>query len=262
MAYRLPLFAFLHAARTAGAAAVTPDDADAAYPKERLIDSQIRPRFRFGTTGANHRVDVDLGASFPTGFDRLLVPINHDVGGQAFTVQQDDNSGFATPTSLASGSFPAGTATIDVALTASTERYLRLTITPSGRWFLPELWYTKRETTTRGPEPGWVDQPLPNVVETVLRSGSRFGQKLGARRRQFSLSYTHLPDADRALFVVSLLDATNDGALPFWYWPPDDTEAPVLVHLAEPPSMVQDRDNPRATSQAWNGTFALLESLA
>lgn len=261
MAYRNPLFGFLHAARTAGAAAVTPDDADAAYPKERLIDSQLRPRFRFGTTAANHRVDVDLGVGFPTGFDRLLIPTGHDLNGQAYTVQQDTAAGFPAPTLLGSGTF-SGTGTLDVALTASSQRYLRLTITPSGRWNLPELWYTTRQTTTRGPEPGWVDQPLPNVNETVLRSGARFAQKLGARRRQFSLGYAHLTDAERALFATSLLDATSDGALPFWYWPPDDTEAPVLVHLAGQLTVVQDRQNPRATAQSWNGGLSLLESLA
>jgi len=259
--YRNPLFGFLHAARAVGAAAVTPDDADAAYPKERLIDTQIRPRFRFGTTGAGHTIDVDLLAGFATGFDRLLIPTGHDLNGQAYTVQQDDNGGFATPAPLGSGSF-SGTGHLDVALTASTERFLRLTITPSGRWFLPELWYTTRVSTTRGPEPGWTDQPLANVNETVLRSGARFGQKLGDRRRQFTLSYTHLSDAERATFATSLLDATNDGALAFWYWPPDDTEPPVLVHLAAQLTMVQDRSNPRATGQAWNGTLSLLQSIA
>lgn len=261
MAYRNPLFGFLHAARAVGAAAVTPDDADAAYPEERLIDSQIRPRFRFGTTAAGHRIDVDLGAGFATGFDRLLIPTGHDLDGRAFTVEQDDNAGFATPTSLASGTF-SGTGHLDVALTASTERYLRLTITPSGRWSLPELWYTVRRTTTRGPEPGWTDQPLANVNETTLRSGARFAQVNGARRRQFSLSYAHLSDAERATFATDLMNATLDGALPFWYWPPDDAEPPVLVHLTAAPGMVQDRANPRATSQAWNGSLSMIESLA
>ena len=60
MAWRAPRYCFLHAARAAGVAALTPSPAAAATgPKDFLIDDRAGSLFAFGSSSSSARIDLD-----------------------------------------------------------------------------------------------------------------------------------------------------------------------------------------------------------
>jgi hypothetical protein len=176
---------------------------------------------------ARRTIDVDLGAGFVTGIDRLWIP-NHDITA-SYIVQEDDNAGFTSATTLKAGSMTSGT-DLDTSLTASTERYLRVKFVQSGAWSLGQLWYSTTVTTTAGPEQGWADTLIPNVIQ--FPSGDAI--QTDSDQQLFELRY---PVAGAA----AAADKTNLEALiaavstyrPFLLDPPYDTESVKLVKMNE-----------------------------
>jgi hypothetical protein len=228
MSWRKPRYCYLHAARALGVSAITANaTVDTNYPVANLIDDRPSVRFKWTDAAADHTIDVDLGAGFVTGIDRLWIP-NHNITG-AYVVQEDDNGSFTSPTTIGSGSMTSGT-DLDKSLTASTERYLRLKITASGAWELGQLWYTTIVTTEAGPEQGWVDELVPNVLQ--LPSGDSLQTDVDQQLYEFT--YPLAGDAAAAdLTSLEALIAAVSTYRPFLLDPPYDTEALRIVKLTE-----------------------------
>jgi len=266
MAYRRPRFMYDHALRDAAAGSVTITTPDSVFDEHRLYDGLIRPArsYEWGQALANHAVEVDLGAGIPT-YDRLIIPAGHNLTGASYVVEDDDNSGFTSATSLASSSFPAGTALLDIPFTASAQRYLRLRITSSGDWRMSEVYFTKVVTTDatigRGPDPGWTDQPVTNVNLTRMRSGEGYALELGPIQQHIVYEFHKITAADRAMFEA-LLAATSSGTQPFYLDRTDDALPPIYVRLVEQITMVQDRKDPKALGPSYTVRVAMSEEIA
>jgi len=259
MAYRNPRYMVAHALRDRGDENVTVSGADAETPQSRLGDGLIARPFRFDVSAADHFIAVDLGI-IPESYSRAIIPAGHTLDGATWVIEEDDADDFATATTLGTDTF-SGTGLQDLAFTPSGERYLRLRIVDAGLWTLTELYITNSETTSRGPTPQWVDAPGVNVNVTTLRSGEEYGNRLGEQRRELAYTYNRLTGSDLALFEL-LLAATDDGSFAFYLDRTNDTSLPMMVRLAGPLSVSQDRPNPRATGESYRIAIAMRESLA
>lgn len=250
MAYRNPRFMFAHALRDAAdGSVVVEDDSAAPFPASRLYDGLIRSarQFEFGTAAANHYISVDTGASIPT-YNRLIIPAGHDLGGVTYVIEDDDNAGFTSATSLGTADFPAGTALIDVSFTTSTQRYLRVRFVDSGDYQLSEVYFTKTRTLAGGPndahlDPAWIDQPVTNVNVTRMRSGEAYALQLGPNQQSIDYTFHRVSGADLTLFE-DLLAQTGNGTEPFYLDRTSDSLPPLYVRLAAQMTFTQDRRAP------------------
>lgn len=246
MSWRNPRYAFLHAGRDAGAAALTPSPAaDADFPVDFLVDDRAGSLFKFGSSSSSAQVDLDRGAAGLEALDRLLIPSGHNLGGNTITLEADDNAGFSSPTTLLNA-VAVSAGLIDQAFASNTERYLRLSIGGTGTWEIPEWVLTRTRTTTRGPEPGWEDYHEHNTLEFTKESGSIASLSLGPDRRVFAYRYRDVKDSDD-LAVFSELIAAVGTARPFYLDPAFDTEAAIWVKLSEDSRQRQDPQVPAAT---------------
>ena len=260
MAYRNPRYMVDHALRDRGDENVFVSGEDPETPKVRLADGMVARPFRFDSIATDHYVAVDLSAT-PASYARAIIPAGHTLASAAWVIEQSASAGFSSPTTLGSGTFAAGTALLDLTFTASTQRYLRLRISTSGLWTLHELYFTNSRTTTRGPDPNWVDTPVVNVNVTTMRSGEEYGHRIGEQRQEISYTYNRMASADWDVFA-DLLTATSDGAEPFYLDRTDDGLPPMMVRMVSPPARAQDRPNPRALGETYRVALLMRESLA
>ena len=234
MAWRNPRYAHAHAARDIGVAGITWTGAEATgFEEEHLIDDRMTALFKWSAAQSSHYIQLDLGAGFATGFDRLYIP-NHTIAG-AWTLQQSTASNMSGADTLATGTATSGT-DIDVyplngSPTASSKRYIRFTVTPSGQWQLGQFWFTTTLTTTTGPEQGWTDEWIPNT--TTFGNGDSVQH--GAQRRFIEHTYPYLGLTAADLTAMdSLVAATSDGFRPFLFDPAYDTESVLVVKMESP----------------------------
>jgi hypothetical protein len=230
MAWRNPQFAYLHAARDVGVASITPDGAFTGSSKAYLIDDRPSVQFTWdGPAAANHTIDIDLGANWVTGLDRLYIP-NHDITSN-WTLTEDTTSDFATdPQVRGAGVCSAGVDFDGPIGTPTEDRYLRIKFISSGAWSMGQLWISTTVTTTAGPEQGWTDELIPNVIQ--FPSGDAI--QTDSDQQLFEFRY---PVAGAA----AAADKTNLEALiaavstyrPFLLDPPYDTESVKLVKMNE-----------------------------
>jgi hypothetical protein len=260
MTWRNPRYCYLHAARDAGAAAITDNSHGwlAANPKDFLIDDRAGALATFDSSETDHWIQVDRGAGSLDAIDRLLIPSGHNLAGTTLTVK----TGAADPptTSRFSGAVVAGL--IDEDITTNSDRYVRLEITGTGAWAIPELVYTSTQVTTRGPEPGWLDHLQHNTRHFEKDSGVIASLALGADRRRIEYVYRDVKLA-ADLLVFAELVATCGTSKPFYLDPCFDTETPVWMKLIEDSRQVQDPAIPAATNTTQRRIeLSMLEHLA
>lgn len=261
MAWRAPRYCLLHAARAAGAAAITSANAFAtAEPKDHLIDDRAGSLARFSGSASDHDIRIDRGAGTLEAVDRVWIPSGHNVNGQTLTVESSTTGAWGgEETSRAS--FTAGTGAIDESVTSNTDRHIRLTIGGTGTWALGELVFTRTRTVSRGPEPGWEDEELSNTASLDLRSGAAAVLVQGVNRRRFRFSYRAVSSADDLTFFSDLVAAA--ASYPILVDPAFDDESAVWVRLPEDVSRKQDPLVPAATdAKRTSFEFELLENVA
>ena len=231
MAWRNPRYAFQHAARDAGLSAITPTPVeDADFPADYLIDDRAGSLFKFDSSSASAKIEIDRGAGTLEAVDRILIPTGHNLGTMDIIVEDDDNSGFTSPaTLLASTTVAAGW--IDEAMTSGNQRYLRIRIIGTGTWEIPELIFTRTRTLTRGPEPRWPDLKRSNTLTFEKESGAAALLSLGPDRRVFEFTYRNVDDGDATLdlaLLLALIDSVGTDR-PFIVDPPFDTESALWM---------------------------------
>ena len=262
--YRNPRYVYDHAARDAGLSSVTVSGSAATdFPQERLTDGLGNRPFQFAVLQVNNVLDVDLWANTATSgtvtVARMLIPDGHTLSGIDYHLAQSVSPDFIDGGEvLISGTLGSA---IDVEFGPTSSGHLRLSFDSSSQPELSELWYGNTRTTTRGPDPAWIDQKVSNVNRTTLRSGERYALTLGQERRQIAYTYHRLSATDLAVFQ-DLLTATDQGVEPFWLDTTDDTEAPLFVHLVTDIAISQDRPNPKATGTTFSVQITMLEHIA
>lgn len=195
MPYRSPRYSHLHAARDVGVAAIDldGDSAAAGFPIDNLIDDRQGTIFKTSTAVSGLNIDIDLGAGFVTGINRLIVPPNHNI--DAITIVDDDNAGFGSPATLhALDTGPTPGAQIDIdpfSDGASTQQFVRITIgTGSKQYFLPQIFLTKVVTLVVGPNlRRSVDEQLANFARQVQPTGIQPTVQLGPLQRRIEYLY-------------------------------------------------------------------------
>lgn len=260
MAYRSPFFVSHHALRTAGNAAVTVTNEAAGFPKYRLLDSRHDALFRFNTSAAGHTIVVDRGAGSLLSINRAVIPSGHNFSGASVVIESDDNAGFASATTMFTGTIPAGL--FDQVLTASAERYMRLRVTSTGQWELSEFILSVTRTPTVGPTPKYTDEQFPTYSETVLRSGNAYRLQLGDDRQRFAVEWSAVPVAE----VVSLFDLvwteSGQGIYPVWYGGADSTLAILPVLLTDQIERRQSSPVPLTSGLYFDVRVSMLEQLS
>lgn len=262
MGYRNPAFAYAHAARTLGVGALTLTTGTlAAGTLARLIDNlaQGSKLLQVTADASVVAIDLDTGAGGPPTIDYLLIPAGHNLDTATVTIQEDDDAGFPSPTQLGQAVSP-GAGLIALALTAATERYVRLDITSApatveiGEWIL-----TNRFELTEGIDPRWSEHQLSNVRLDELPVID-FTTELSPDRRQIHLPWNRLSSANKALLdgLVSGVGGRRD---PFWVWSPDDSTDPAWVRFERDPDGAQGSPVPQVTGPQFDREFRMLERL-
>ena len=264
-------YAFLHAARDAGAAAITTNNAfTTAGPKDFLIDDRAGALCIFSTAETDHYIQIDRGAGTLEEIARLIIPEGHNLDTETVRVRTDTAVDFsADPTEILVETAISGTGIIDEAMAGGTEaqrkyRYVRVdfpnagAITPE----IPELILTRTRTTDRGPEKGWDDYLVHNTQDFPLRSGAVASLSDGADRQFYGLDYRDVKLA-ADLLVFSDLIATCGTSKPFYVDKPFTGEDPVWVKLTEDSRQTQDEAVPAATDAPMKHIrLSMLEHLA
>jgi len=261
MSWRNPRYAYLHAARDAGADAITlSHTAGTTDYKDFLIDDRAGSLFKFAESSTGQTITIDRGSGSLDAIDRLIIPAGHNITG-TIDLDADTTSGFTSATVLLSGE-SVSTALIDETFSSNSEQWLRLTFNGTGQWEIPELIFTSTKTTTRGPEQGWVDMIQHNTLHLPLESGVVASLARGLDRRRIEYVYRDVNDSgDLAVFAALL--ATCGTSRPFILDPAFDTETPLWMKLIEDSQQQQDPAVPAATDSTKRRiTLPMLEHIA
>ena len=173
---------------------------------------------------------MDRGTGTLTAIDRLFIPEGHNLdGATTLTVQHSTDD--ISYSSIGTDASP-GTGAIDIALTSSTNRYVRFEITGTGKWEFGELFYTARNAApTRGPAAPW-DATRTRPQQRVRFPSFDAVAVLGEERQGWELTHQALTGTDLTAWDA-LFSGTRGGADPFVFWPPDDTADPILVQHSQ-----------------------------
>ena len=245
MAWRAPRYAYLHAARDAGVSAITAVNTfSTTQPEDHLIDDRAGSLTTFTASASDHGIDVDRGAAGLEAIDRLWIPSGHNWSGWDVRVMTSATGAFAGEETEVLDPDVAGQAVgsgaIDLALTSSTDRYIRLdwpnevTINPQ----LGELVLTRTRTLIRGIEQGWQDELQSNTEFQDLNTGGQAALVKGADQRSFRWRYRAVSDA-ADLSVFDELAALGMTA-PLLIDPPFDDESSIWCRLQRQVRRVQD----------------------
>lgn len=216
MTWRNASYSYLHAARTAGAAAITPNaTVSTDFPKENLIDDRMTTLFKWTNSAADHTIDIDLGASGPTGLNRLYIPIGHNLNGMKIRVDEDDDSDYSSMVNLHATELLSSDDAVDITFdqAASSERYLRVSFPDNaGAHEIGQLWITTKVILTKqGPDRHWIDELLPNVIQ--FEDGSTIQEDVDQRFVEYT--YRALGRTPADLTAIEALVAAVSTYRPF-----------------------------------------------
>jgi hypothetical protein len=259
MAWQTHRWAYLHAAADAGAAALTVSVATATgFGKDRLIDYRRQSLMRLSAAQTAFNVILDRGAAGLEAVDRLVIPSGHNLGAATLTVHRSTTGAFGGEEVQLGTVAAPGSGVIDLALTSSTHRYLRLSVSgASAVYEFGELFFTRVRIPTRGWDPGYDDRPVVN--RETRRTGQSYVTTLyGAAQSEIRAKANLYRGADLAL--ADELIAYLDLGLPLWYWRPDTAAKPIYV-LGELESRAQEAGNPAAVGEAFGPAFVFRETV-
>jgi hypothetical protein len=259
MAWQPHRWAYLHAAADAGAAALTVSVATATgFGKENLIDYRAQSLLRLNAAQTAFNVILDRGAAGLEAVDRLVIPSGHNLGAATLTVHRSTTGAFGGEEVQLGTVAAPGAGAIDLALTSSTHRYLRLSVSgPSAVYEFGELFFTRVRIPTRGWDPGYDDRPVRNA-ETRRTARSYVTTLYGAAQSEIRAKASRYRGADLTLLdeLISFLDL----GLPLWYWRPDSAAKPIYV-LGELEGRVQDSPAPAFAGEAFGPSFVFRETV-
>ena len=264
-------YCILHAARDAGAAAISAwEVAATGFPFDFLIDDRAGALCKFTTSTSAHFVQLNRGAAGLEEIARLIIPAGHNLNTENVRVRTATDAPFtAGVVEILAETAISSAGIIDLAMAGGTEaqrqqQYVRIDFPNSGSLVpeIPELIYTRTRTTTRGPEQGWGDMLVHNTHDFPLESGAVASLSLGADRRLFELVYRDVVLA-ADLLVFSDLLSTCGTSKPFYIDEPFTGSDPIWMKLTEDSRQVQDPAIPAATDAPQKQiNLSMLEHLA
>jgi hypothetical protein len=268
-----------HALRDAGASSVsTSVAAETGYPVTNLLDDRGSSLFKFSTSASGHYIQVDRGSSLSgaDAIDRCWIPPGHNLAGSSIRIRSATDASITTgvTTLLSEDEIDASSAGgVDRGFDVATaQQYIRLDWpTSSGQWELGELLLTARETLERGPESGWEDETVAQVLINEMRSGAEARVITGANRRRFEFRYRDVSvTTDLSTLNAIARDAGKYPLLvdpPFGASPPETSSTlegqavwcfvDRVVRRRQDPIMPAATDSPRT-----DFTISLLENVS
>jgi hypothetical protein len=263
VAWRNPQYAYNHAAREIGVANITTDTEDTSYPHENMIDDRfgVGPSFKFTGDVAGHYIQLDMAWSLQvTGHNRLYIPAGHNLNGAKIQIDEDTTTAFSgSEVNLYAKTLISSDAALDIPFdTAQGRQYLRVSFPDNaGIWEIPQLFVSKLITTTCGPEPRFVDELRPNVLQ--FDNGDSV--QIDSDQRYVSYDY-------RIVGLAAAADLTNFEAMiaavsthrPFLLDRTESTDAAVVMKLVNA-STTADTDVPASLSRTRRVQFEMLEYL-
>jgi hypothetical protein len=256
-------YSFLHAARDAGASAITSDGTFASAggvaqaSKYFLIDDRAGSLATYeAAANPPPYVQIDRGAAGEE-LTRLIIPEGHNLNGKTVRVLTSNTGAFAGEQIVVLGTTSVtSTGIIDeeIALGTAAQRqyqYVRVDHATSGSWNpeIPELILTNQRTPSIGPERNWTDYLRHNTLDFPKQSGAVASLSLGADRRFVELLYRHVDDSDD-LDIFSELIATCGTSKPFWLDLAFTGDDPVWMKLTEDSVQRLDRAAPGSPDSA------------
>jgi len=273
MAYRAPLFSYQHAFRDAyydyGGDVSASHSINTDHPLHGLFDNRLASLCQFAASQTDPYFQVDLGGGPETGFNRLIIPKDHDIS--ELKVEQADDEAFTTNVETlhaSDSSITIGTiydsGEFDTA--ASTRRHIRVTMVGTFIYYLPELYLTKLVSLTVGPDhTKTVDMQKSNATLIEQPTGLTMAVQHGSNQRVIEYEFTYpLESAD--ITAVEALAAYVGTHRPFYLSPasfsatPDADDPPLFVRFTEMPRL---QYGPAANLgvEAKTATMTMLESL-
>lgn len=220
-AYQGPGFAWLHAARAAGNAALTlPEAVSSATPKARLLDSRARDLVQW-TADGDKAIRLDRGAFAREPVNRLVIPPGHNLAGHRIDLLVDAAGTWASPTSVLPYSRPRGSVQTNAMQTIHAglnvldfppqgSRYIGVSIKDraSNVPELGEFWLTRTWRPTWGFDPRYEGPELvPNAAVQTLASGAASVDEQGELRRRWLFSTLPLYGSDWRIYERMLREA-------------------------------------------------------
>lgn len=266
MAFRAPRYSHVHAGRAVGAAAITTSHAlDTDFPKDNIIDDRAGTLCKFAASNV-HWFDFDLGASFDTGINRLIIPANHNT--TLVRVQEDDNAGFSTPTNLTGNLAQVAGVLIDMEfVTPSSQRYIRVRLNDTQTHSLSQIFLTKIVTLTVGPSlADSPDEKRANVTRLLQSTGLSPTIQNGPQQRYLEYEYEAALEGADLTAMEALVDSVGMSR-PFFVDPASfsatpETDDPALwMKFAEMPESRNSVLVPMSNARSKIYRLRLIESL-
>jgi len=212
--------------------------------KRALIDSRVGQVASWTATAANAGFSYDMGSIPTVTMNRLVIPAGHTLGTWPLRLFSDDNVNFTSATLLGALTAAAGSGVIDMPFqTPGSERYFAFQIVGSSAEIFTahEAWLGVYEqlSSTAAIDPSFESGWQSQLVESLYPGGVAT-LEVAAPRRTFTLNVRNITSASADYTILESL-IQNGRARPFWYWPPDDTDAgPYLVKLDADVSKAQE----------------------
>jgi hypothetical protein len=155
---------------------------------------------------------------------------------------EDDENTFTAPDGLGAAWNPVPGVLDSHAITASTKQFLRLSITGTDQWQLPQLVLTKIETLTVGPDlANSADGYRANVTRLIQNTGLTPTILHGPQQRVMEYNYAPIEGDDLA--TMEALIATVGMDRPFFVDPASFSDTPAAD---DPPIWMKFDDMPES----------------
>lgn len=232
--------------------------------KRALVDGRQLPLGSFVATGANAGFQFDLGASgIGSIWNRIVIPAGHGFDGETLEIVAGTSSGIPSPSSRGTKVI-SGNGVIDWILSGTGgNRYWALQVQGSSAaevFEIGEIAYGTRSvfSSSVAVDPGWSDD---YVVEQTRQdfAGRTSSVVMSPPRRRFSLRARNIEFGTQDWDVARLV-ITSGQLRPFWFYPLDDSESPVLVAMASEPTLRQEFPAPKV-SQRFELRLEMIEQL-
>ena len=205
--------------------------ASTTYPFRRSYDRAKDLLFKFGSASSAPKIEVDLGATQAQSYDRVIIPIGHNlIAGDTITIIYANNGSFTS--SVTAKSYTVITADVGAQINlsftsaspgSSSDRYWRITFTlQSSRILeLSELWITKDLILDNDNGESLLTMPAkssyePNIIISETHAGYSRRLQLGTPRRRRSYGLAYLNSTDKTL-LNTFEAAINRGQLYFYF---------------------------------------------
>ncbi len=266
MAYRAPRFSHLHAGRDIGAAAITSSHTlETDFPKDNLIDDRGGTLCQFDASNV-HWFQFDLGASFVTGIDRLIIPANHNTA--LVRVQQDSDPGFGTSDNLTGNLAQVPGTLIDMEFASpNTKRYIRVRLNDTAQHFVSQIHLTQMVTLGAGPDISEApDQMKPNVTRINQSTGQSPTVQNGPNQRVLEYGFPRgLSGAD----LTKMEAFVNAVGMTYPFYvdpasfssPPEDDEPVLWMKFSDQPKSANAVDIPFTEARTKTYHLSMIESV-